>query len=321
MDQLKKKNLGIPTRILIVMAYVIGYGVTKDYGILLVAVLFAVLVFALNFEDKVKASVKQSYIISLVSIIGYLGFDFIYQLSELFNPISIDYYTAHNFFSYLYKYGIGIYHLAVIAVFITLAVTALQDKKIEIHVISGLLDDEKSKAAKKKKKPSNQPNKPVLEDKEPQIPKSDQSNSQTPEIHNPQISQPNNLKEERKEPETVHRDSKAEERKESEIPHRDSKAEERKETETPHRDGQPEEMQKSEEVQNLEECHPDIGKEKLSGQKEEYITDMECEYDEKSKYSEETEEADNRLGPTCPKCGMMNRLEAVICSTCGTKLQ
>ena len=318
MDQLKKKNLGIPTKILTVMAYVIGFGVTKDYSILLVAVLFAVLVFTLNFEDKVKDSVKQSYIISLVFSIGYLGFDFIYQLSELFNPISIDYYTAHNLFSYLYKYGIGIYHIAVIAVFVALAVAALQDKKIEIAVVSGLLDEEKPKTAKKKKKSVNWTKKSDENDTKSQKPEADQSDTQQEMIKKPEKAQPDTQAEEKQKSEAGQLDTQPEEMQSPEAGQQDTQLEEMQSPETEQPDTQPEEMQspeteqpnsQPEEIQN-----PDTQPEELSEQDGDGIADLEWVNCENSEVSE------TQLGPTCPNCGMMNRLEAVFCSTCGTKL-
>lgn len=309
MDQLKKKNLGIPTKILTVMAYVIGYGITKDYGILLAAVLFAVLVFTLNFEDKVKDSVKQSYIISLVFSIGYLGFDFIYQLSELFNPISIDYYTAHNLFSYLYKYGIGIYHIAVIAVFVALAVAALQDKKLEIEVVSDLLDEEKPKTAKKKRKPVNWPKKSDVNNTASQKPEADQTDTQQEMMQKPETSQQNSQSEKMQSPEAVQLDTRPEEMQPSETVQLDTRSEEMQSPEAGQQNSQLEEKQKSETMQ------PDTQPEEFQEQNGDGIADMEWENYEKSKGSE------NLLGPTCPICGMMNRLEAVFCSACGTKLR
>lgn len=145
---LEKKNFGIPVTILTVFAYLIGYSLTRNLtGTLLVAFLFAALVFTFQFDNKVKNAVKYSYIIAVIIHLIYLVFD----LFEVFISIvfggkftglnSLDIYDYNEFrrvLSFLYTYGLLIVNGLVIVIFGILILKALLRNDVKIDFIDDI---------------------------------------------------------------------------------------------------------------------------------------------------------------------------------------
>lgn len=91
-----KKNLGIPVLILNVIAYLTGYLlILKLEAGLIAAVIFAAIVFGLQFDDTVKSAVKQSYAIALLARLVYMGFDLLDYFNSLLSPPQ---YNLNNIF-------------------------------------------------------------------------------------------------------------------------------------------------------------------------------------------------------------------------------
>lgn len=62
-NYLTKENLGLPTSIACMIAVLAGYGIYQNVAYLWIAALIAVVVYSLNFDEKVKATLKQSFTI------------------------------------------------------------------------------------------------------------------------------------------------------------------------------------------------------------------------------------------------------------------
>lgn len=138
---MEKRNLGIPVTILTLLAFFIGYSLTVDYSTLLVAVLFAVLVFSFQFDDKVKAAVKQSYIISIISNVVFIGLEIILHFSELVTPHDYEESTVQTIFANIYRYGVTIVRIAVIVIFLIFLIYALIKKDMKIGFVSNILGE------------------------------------------------------------------------------------------------------------------------------------------------------------------------------------
>lgn len=149
MDKLlEKKNLGIPATLLAVFAYLIGYYIAESFGGFFVALVFAAVVFALDFDDKVKTAIKQAYILGLIFRLIYLVLEIVDQLASLSSRIHI----LYRIFNGLYSYASILFSILVIVVFALLALTALFNKELKINFILGFIGEGTPKA-----KPAAQP--------------------------------------------------------------------------------------------------------------------------------------------------------------------
>jgi hypothetical protein len=157
----EKKNLGIPATLLTVLTYFIGYYIANDYTGFLVAILFAVVVFALDFDDKVKTAVKQSYIVGLICCLIYLALDIVYQLSTLVSSI----YILSNITTKLYTYAHTLFNIAVIVIFALFIILALIGKDMKLNFILNLLGE-----GTPKQKPVQQPVPPMYQQPVPPMP-------------------------------------------------------------------------------------------------------------------------------------------------------
>ena len=109
----EKKNLGIPVTILTLLAYFIGYSLTRSLSTtLLVAVLFAGAVFSLDFDDRVKNAVKHSYIFATLFYLLYLAFDVLEYLTSMFSGGNL---PSINSFKDVF-FGLGIIPRALTAI-------------------------------------------------------------------------------------------------------------------------------------------------------------------------------------------------------------
>lgn len=75
----------MPVIILNILAYLIGYSLTRSLsGTLLIAVLFTITVFSMNFDDKVKNAIKHSYIFATYVLLVYFIFDIFESFISMF---------------------------------------------------------------------------------------------------------------------------------------------------------------------------------------------------------------------------------------------
>lgn len=129
----EKKNLGIPVTLLTALAYFIGYYMAIDYSGFLVALIFAVVVFIFDFEDRVRTAVKQSYVVALFFCLIYLALNAVYQLSDLFAHV----YILNTIFSNFYTYVHTFFNLVVIVVFAIFILLVLIKKDLKLNFILG----------------------------------------------------------------------------------------------------------------------------------------------------------------------------------------
>lgn len=149
---LEKRNLGIPATLLTFFAFFIGYGMTQSYSVILVAVLYAILVFSLQFDDKVKAAVKQSYIISFIATLAYLVMDVFDNFLSIVSPGDININLFQRAFSRVYNVGRDLINVAIIVIFIIFMIFALFRKDMKIGIVSNVLGE-----GTPKPKPAPQP--------------------------------------------------------------------------------------------------------------------------------------------------------------------
>lgn len=164
----EKKNLGIPTTILVILSYLIGYSLTRSLsGTLLVAVLFAGAVFSLEFDDRVKNAVKHAYIFAVYAQLIYILLDI---FESLVNLVYGGRYTsgayANMFFelnflqkalNFLYTYGVIIINIAVIVIFGLFIVMSLLNKDLNLFCVKGVLGEGKAKPKKEQLVPPVSP--------------------------------------------------------------------------------------------------------------------------------------------------------------------
>jgi hypothetical protein len=155
----EKRNMGVPATILCVLAYLIGYTLTFSLtGGLLVAVVFAALVFGLQCDDRVKNAVKQSYIVAALVQLVNLFLSLLEDLVELITPQEFnvqsvyssklsdlkDYHDLNAFqnaLNYILKYGKDLIEFAIVVVFILFILQALRNKEFKLGFISKLLGE------------------------------------------------------------------------------------------------------------------------------------------------------------------------------------
>lgn len=149
----EKKNLGVPGTILVILAYFIGYSLTRNMSsVLLVAVLFAGAVFSLQFDDRVKNAIKHSYIFAAVVQLVYMAFNLFESLISIFTSGRVDGYYGLGFIpralTFLYTYGLILVNLAVVAIFALFIIMTLLKKDLNIGVIASILGDAPAKPKK-----------------------------------------------------------------------------------------------------------------------------------------------------------------------------
>lgn len=138
MDKLlAKKNLGISATLLVVIAYFLGYYISVNYAGFLVAIVFAVIVFALDFDDRVKTAVKQAYILGLFFCLIYLGLGIFDQMTVLVTRVSF----VNTLFDNLYTYANSIFTMFVIIVFAILIILALCKKDTKINFLLSIIGE------------------------------------------------------------------------------------------------------------------------------------------------------------------------------------
>jgi len=133
----EKKNLGIPVVLLTMLAYVIGYFMTNNYVAVLPAIIFAGAVFALNFDEKVKTAVKQSFFIAIVLTLVYFLLNILSEVINIVDKIAF----LSSFLNKAYNLAASLFNILVIVVFLLLIITAIFGKDIKIDFILNLLGE------------------------------------------------------------------------------------------------------------------------------------------------------------------------------------
>ena len=169
----EKKNLGVPVTIPIVLAYLIGYSLTRSLsGTLLVAVLFGGAVFSLQFDDGVKNAVKHAYIFAAIVQLIYFAFNIFESFISIFlngrAPSMSSFQDGFYGFgfiprllTFLYTYGLILVNIAVVVIFGLFIVMTLFRKDIKIRIVARILGETPAKP--KKQQPTyNQNNVPPM---------------------------------------------------------------------------------------------------------------------------------------------------------------
>lgn len=184
----EKKNFGIPVTILNILAYLIGYSLTRTLsGSLLVAVLFAGVVFTLQFDDRVKNAVKHSYIFATYFILIDFVFDIFASLGSFFSNGKLPSLSTFQGITYgfgiisrvltiIYTYALIILDLAVLVIFGLFILMALLNKDLNLFCVKKVLGEAPPK-------PKHQP---PVNPQQPQPPYGQQSvNQQQPQPQQP----------------------------------------------------------------------------------------------------------------------------------------
>ncbi len=155
-----KRNLGVPATILCVLAYMVGYLLTYSLeGGLLVAVIFAAVVFGLQCDDRVKNAVKQSYIVAALvqlislcfTVLGYF-IDLVtpqgYNVNTKIYSYALDYLkdeydlnAFQNALQYIYKYGRSVLNFVVVLVFLLFIIQTLRNKEFKLNFVHKILGE------------------------------------------------------------------------------------------------------------------------------------------------------------------------------------
>lgn len=146
----EKRNLGIPTTLLTFFAFLIGYGMTQSYSVMLVAVLYAVIVFSLQFDDMVRSAVKQSYIISFIVIVVYMVMDVFDNFASMISSGNVN--LIQRALAKVFSVGRDLIDVVVIVFFIIFMIFALLRKEMKFGFVANMLGE-----GTPKQKPAPQP--------------------------------------------------------------------------------------------------------------------------------------------------------------------
>lgn len=195
MDFLERRNLGVPSTIFVVLAYMIGYSVTNNIHNLIIGVTFAILIFAFDFDDKVKIAVKQSYFFAFVFAVIYLMLNIMPQIESISTISILSKLPSMTRLHQVIMVGVNILAILVYIIFI---VAALFDLDIRIKSIIILFTDTKEEAAKytqQKKSAMSHENEPQKKDNKRTkklFPPSQQQYPHMPKVEKPAKSDQNN---------------------------------------------------------------------------------------------------------------------------------
>lgn len=155
----EKKNFGVPATILCVLAYLIGFVLADNLtGGLLVGLIFAVIVFGFQFDDRVKSAVKQAYIIAILINVIHFCFTLLEYFVELVTPQEFDASFVYsnnlkdladtydlnafqNALQYVLKYGRSIVEVAVVIVFVIFLIQALRGREFKFGFVNKMVGD------------------------------------------------------------------------------------------------------------------------------------------------------------------------------------
>lgn len=139
----EKKNLGIPTALLVLISYFIGYYFSSDLSGLLIALIFGFTVFALNFDDKVKIAIKQSYVVGLAFALIYMFTGILNQFNNTISAITNYQNPLHiqTIFNDLFAVVNNLLNVADIIIFAILIIMAFAGKEVKLGFISGILGE------------------------------------------------------------------------------------------------------------------------------------------------------------------------------------
>jgi hypothetical protein len=157
----EKKNLGLPVTLLVLIAYFIGYSFAFNLYNLLVALLFGGFVFSLDFDEKVKTAVKQSYTISLLFYLVNFIVIILNSISMIFNNYAANFYSSdmtnkfslRAFFYNANNFANGFLNIVAVIVFACFIIMTILKKDIKINFILNILGEGTPKKPKMPKPP------------------------------------------------------------------------------------------------------------------------------------------------------------------------
>lgn len=153
----EKKNLGIPVTILVILAYFIGYSLTRSLSdTLLVAIIFAGVVFSLQFDDRVKNAVKHSYIFAVYFNLLYLVLNVFSKFISMFYGGSLPSLGSfqNGFFgfgiipralTFLYTYALIIADISIVVIFGIFILMSLLNKDLNLFCVKKVLGEAPAK--------------------------------------------------------------------------------------------------------------------------------------------------------------------------------
>lgn len=153
----EKKNFGIPVIILNILAYLIGYSLTRSLsGTLLIAVLLVGVVFSFQFDNKVKNAIIHSYIIATYFILIGFAFDILESFIGIFSngrlasmntfgDISYGLGIVPRVLTFLYTYSMIIVDIAAVVVFGLFVLMTLLGKEINLSFVKKIFKERQPK--------------------------------------------------------------------------------------------------------------------------------------------------------------------------------
>ncbi len=141
---LEKRNLGIPITLLLFLSYLIGYSFSNNVYGFIPAIIFGVIIFLFDFDERVTIAVKQSFFIGFLILMIHLALNIIGQLNELSNFWSTLNSVA---LSKIYQVGNSVVEILTTLIYIIFIVLAILNRDIRIKSILLLLTNEQGEIA------------------------------------------------------------------------------------------------------------------------------------------------------------------------------
>ncbi|MDF2541616.1 MAG: hypothetical protein K0S47_1334 [Herbinix sp.] len=151
MQMLEKKNFGVPATLLSIITYVMGYSLSQfNYSTLIIAIPFAIMVFAFPFEDKVRNAVKQAYLLAFFAMILYLALEAYYNVISIMSPAENTSYSIFNIYNILYnfyKYATNIFKIASTVIFLVFILSSILKKELKFEFLLKIYEEALPKQA------------------------------------------------------------------------------------------------------------------------------------------------------------------------------
>jgi len=135
----ERRNLGIPVTLFVLLSYLMGYWFSNNLNGLFVAIVFAVIVFVFDIDNRIKIAVKQSYFFGILFMIIYLILNILQQLITINNNWSV---LKLSGISKLYQLILAGLNIIVILVYLLFMIAAILNNDIRINAILKLFKEE-----------------------------------------------------------------------------------------------------------------------------------------------------------------------------------
>lgn len=134
----EKKNFGIPVKLLVLISYFIGYFITNNLNGLFAAALVATIVFAFDFDDKVKIAIIQSYLFGLLFALLYSIFTIPEYLINLLIPIG---FMASSDITMIQLISLAGLNILAVIIFTIYIIAAIFGKDLKFKLILKLFEE------------------------------------------------------------------------------------------------------------------------------------------------------------------------------------